>query len=109
MFCVAYTSVYVAFAPNLWWYLLLPIHFLMGPIHGAFVNWCGHKYGYRNYAINDQSRNTFIWDVLFVGETFHNNHHKYPNRLNFATRWYELDLAYPVIWTLSKMRVLTPR
>ena len=27
----------------------LPVHFLMGPIHGAIVNWCGHKYGYRNF------------------------------------------------------------
>ena len=108
-FCLVYLSVYWAFAPNLWWYLLLPIHFLMGPIHGAFVNWCGHKYGYRNYNTKDQSRNTFPWDILFVGETFQNNHHRFPHRLNFATRWYELDLAYPAIWLLGKIGVLTPK
>ena len=30
-------------------FLLLPVHFLMGPFHGAIVNWAGHKYGYRNF------------------------------------------------------------
>jgi len=106
-FCALYVGVYFLFAPSPWFYLLLPIHFLMGPIHGAFVNWCGHKYGYRNYATADHSRNTFMWDILFVGETFQNNHHKYPNRLNFATRWYELDLGYPAIWALGKLRIIT--
>ena len=40
-------------------YLLLPVHFVMGPIHGAIVNWCGHKYGYRNFdTTRDDSRAT---------------------------------------------------
>ena len=37
-FGVAYTLFYVAFAPSLVYFLLLPAHFLMGPIHGAIVN-----------------------------------------------------------------------
>ncbi len=107
-FCAAYVGIYWVFAPNAWFFLLLPAHFLMGPLHGAFVNWCGHKYGYRNYETADHSKNTFIWDILFVGETFQNNHHKYPRKLNFATRWYELDLGYPAIWALAKARIIRP-
>ena len=42
-------------------YLLLPIHFLIGPIQGAIVNWAGHKYGYRNFpGEKDQSKNTLF-------------------------------------------------
>ena len=36
-------------------FFLLPIHFLMGPIHGAIVNWSGHKYGYQNFDNHDES------------------------------------------------------
>ena len=49
LFWRLYTAFYVAFAPHWSLFLLLPVHFLMGPIHGAIVNWCGHKYGYRNF------------------------------------------------------------
>ena len=35
-FCMLYTFFYIHFAPNMWWYLLLPVHFLMGPIQGAW-------------------------------------------------------------------------
>src|SRR6476661_6093511 len=31
--CVLYTAFYIAFAPHWLFFLLLPIHFLMGPIH----------------------------------------------------------------------------
>jgi stearoyl-CoA desaturase (delta-9 desaturase) len=110
-FCALYIGIYVVFAPSLWWFLLLPIHFLMGPVHGAFVNWCGHKYGYRNYDLADHSHNTFRWDALFMGECFQNNHHKYPKRANFATRRSEFDLTWPVIQVLARTGVitLTPR
>ncbi len=105
--CMAgYTAFYVAFAPSAWWYLLLPVHFLMGPVHGAFVNWCGHKYGYRNFHLDDHSHNTFPVDVLFMGECFQNNHHRYPNRSNFAVKSFEFDILYPVIRGLDRVGII---
>ena len=50
-FGVLYVLFYVVFAPSYWWFLLLPIHFLMGPIQGAIVNWFGHKLGYQNFCM----------------------------------------------------------
>lgn len=39
-----YAFYYIAFVPEgQWgWYFLLPVHWLMGPVHGAIVNWGGH-------------------------------------------------------------------
>jgi len=101
-----YIAFYYNFAPNPWWYLLLPVHILIGPIHGAFVNWCGHKYGYSNFDNKDHSKNTFAVDFLIMGECFQNNHHKYPNSPNFAKKWFEIDLTYPVIKVLEKLKIL---
>src|SRR5215471_6600148 len=49
-----YALFYLHFAPSAGWFLLLPVHWLMGPIHGAIVNWCGHRYGYANFDNGDQ-------------------------------------------------------
>lgn len=106
MFGAAYFFFYVAFAPSLVWFLLLPLHFLMGPIHGAIVNWCGHKMGYRNHDTPDLSRNTLVVDVLAMGELFQNNHHRYPNRANFATRWFEFDPTYAIMKGLNLLGVI---
>ena len=106
LFGAVYFFIYVAFAPSLVWFLLLPIHFLMGPIHGAIVNWCGHKMGYRNHDTPDLSRNTLVVDVLAMGELFQNNHHRYPNRANFATRWFEFDPTYAIMKGLHLARII---
>ncbi|WP_247235170.1 acyl-CoA desaturase [Telluribacter sp. SYSU D00476] len=90
-------------------FFLLPIHFLMGPIHGAIVNWSGHKYGYQNFDNNDQSKNSLIVDFLMMGELFQNNHHKRPNSLNFGSKWYEVDPTYPVIKMLDKLKIIEVR
>lgn len=107
-FGLAYTAFYFYFVSDGMWYLylLLPIHYLMGPVHGAIVNWCGHKYGYQNHQNGDHSRNSLPWDFLLMGELFQNNHHKSANNANFAQKWWEFDPTYPVIRVLSWTRII---
>ena len=106
LFGAFYISMYVIFAPNYWWYLLLPIHFLMGPIQGAIVNWFGHKLGYSNYNNGDHSKNTTPWGVIMMGELFQNNHHFAKYDPNFAKKWYEFDLTYLVMKGLHYVRII---
>jgi stearoyl-CoA desaturase (delta-9 desaturase) len=102
----AYVGFYVVYAEYWWMYLLLPIHFLMGPVHGAIVNWSGHMYGYSNFDNKDKSKNSLVIDFLMGGELFQNNHHKYASRANFAMKWFELDPTYPVIRVLNALRII---
>lgn len=102
-----YILFYYYFATAWWMYALLPLHFIMGPIHGSIVNWCGHKYGYVNFRdTEDHSKNTLPLDFLTMGELFQNNHHKYPGRLNFGVRRFELDPTYPILRLLRRLRVI---
>ena len=102
----AYTAFYVAVAPSAWFYLLVPFHWVMGPIHGAIVNWCGHKYGYQNFDNGDKSRNTLVFDFLTAGELFQNNHHKFAMSPNFAARAFEVDPTYAVIRVLAALKII---
>lgn len=106
---IGYGVFYFFFATEWWQFLLLPAHFFMGPVHGAIVNWCGHKYGYRNYPNDDHSKNSIAWDFFLMGELFQNNHHKHPNRPNFATRWFEIDPTYPFLKLLHRLRIIQLR
>jgi stearoyl-CoA desaturase (delta-9 desaturase) len=101
-----YIGFYAAFATAWWQFLLLPVHFAMGAVHGAIVNWSGHKYGYQNFDNHDQSRNSLFFDFLTGGELFQNNHHKLPSRVNFGVKKWELDPTYPVIRALSKAGII---
>jgi stearoyl-CoA desaturase (delta-9 desaturase) len=104
-----YIGFYIAFAEYWWMFLLLPIHFLMGPLHGAIVNWCGHKYGYANHDNDDHSKNSLPWDFLLMGELFQNNHHKKPNSPKFSSKWWEFDPTYPVMKVLHWMHIIRIR
>jgi stearoyl-CoA desaturase (delta-9 desaturase) len=101
-----YTLIYMAFATHWWLFLLLPFHWFMGPVHGAIVNWFGHKLGYRNYDSDDNSKNTLVFDVLTMGELFQNNHHKWGQSPNFAVRWFEIDPAYQAIRVFGWLRII---
>ena len=104
-----YGLVYIYFATAWWQFLLLPVHWVMGPVHGAIVNWCGHRYGYRNFSTTDASRNSLPFDFLTLGELFQNNHHRASGRLNFAARPFEFDPTYAVLRVLAWTGAITLR
>lgn len=97
LFGLVYFLIYREMVTSNWQYLLLPLHFIVGPIQGAIVNWCGHKYGYKNFDNHDQSYNTLPVDILLMGELYQNNHHKYPQNINFRTKWFEIDFGYLIL------------
>jgi stearoyl-CoA desaturase (delta-9 desaturase) len=105
-FGALYTLFYRRFATRRWQYLALPVHFAMGPLHGLIVNWCGHRYGYRNFRTRDQSRNTLPVDALCMGELFQNNHHARPANPDFAARRFELDPTWQLMKLLARLKVL---
>jgi stearoyl-CoA desaturase (delta-9 desaturase) len=101
-----YILFYIQFATSWWMFLLLPIHFLMGPVHGVIINWYAHRYGYVNFKVDDTAKNLLPFDFLMMGESYHNNHHKYGGRANFGFRWHEFDPTYPFILLLDKLKVI---
>jgi stearoyl-CoA desaturase (delta-9 desaturase) len=101
-----YVLVYIILAPSMWWFLLIPIHVVMGPLHGVIINWFAHKYGKTNFETDNTSKNIFKVDLLMLGEGYHNNHHAYPSRVNFATNKGEFDFCYPVIVLLSRLKII---
>jgi stearoyl-CoA desaturase (delta-9 desaturase) len=79
---------------------------MMGPVQGAIVNWCGHRYGYRNFTTRDDSRNTLPIDFVTMGELFQNNHHRAASRLNFAWRRFEVDPTFQLLRVLDWLGVI---
>jgi stearoyl-CoA desaturase (delta-9 desaturase) len=110
---VAWTALYLLFylhfATSPWLFLLVPVHVFVGPIQGAIVNWCGHRYGYRNFNTHDDSRNTVPVDLITGGELMQNNHHAASQRPNFAARRFELDTTWQVIRLLAALRIVKLR
>jgi stearoyl-CoA desaturase (delta-9 desaturase) len=78
----------------------------MGAMHGAIVNWGGHRYGYRNFDLDDVSRNSLPVDFLTAGELYQNNHHKFPMSPNFAARWFEIDTTYQVMRLFNRLGII---
>jgi len=96
------------FFVTVWWqWLLLPLAFLMAPIHGAIINWFAHVYGYVNFKVNDTSKNFLPLDFLMMGESYHNNHHRYSGRPNFGgQRWHEIDPTYLIMKVLHSFKII---
>jgi stearoyl-CoA desaturase (Delta-9 desaturase) len=106
MWIVLYTLFFVFFAESPWLYLLLPLAIIMGPLHGAIINWFAHKYGYVNFKLKNTSRNLFPVDILMLGEGYHNDHHHAPSNANFGARWFEIDPVYVIIRLLHKLHII---
>ena len=103
---VSYTLFYIIFAEHWWLFLLLPIHWAMGPVHGVLINWFSHKYGYRNFKLDNTSTNYLPFDFLTIGEGYHNNHHKSSTKPDFGFRWFEIDLTYLAMRVMNLCKVI---
>lgn len=70
------------------------------------VNGLGHyRWGYRNYASPDTSINLSPLGILIGGEELHNNHHAYATSAKFSIKWYEFDIGWLYVRTLSFFRL----
>ncbi len=67
------------------------------------VNSASHMWGYKNYEIDDNSRNLWWVGLLAYGEGWHNNHHAFPSSARHGHRWWEIDVTYMEIRLLERL------
>ena len=65
------------------------------------INSLAHLLGRRRYATSDTSRNSFILALITLGEGWHNNHHRFMSSTRQGFYWWEIDISYYVLKTLS--------
>ena len=70
-----------------------------------FVNSATHKWGYQNYAVNDDSRNLWWVALLSFGEGWHNNHHAFQRSARHGLKFWEFDQTYLTIKLLSLLKL----
>lgn len=90
-------------------YLMVFFHWMPALITGLMsnvVNYVGHKPtwlgGYRSYNLNDQSSNNWLWAIPSWGESWHNNHHRFPRDYTFKKQWWEFDISGLIIKAIKK-------
>jgi fatty-acid desaturase len=86
------------------WQLMIWLHWaplVITSLMSNVVNYVGHKPswwgGYRTYNLNDQSTNNWLWAIPSWGETWHNNHHRYPRNFSCGQKWWEVDISALII------------
>jgi stearoyl-CoA desaturase (Delta-9 desaturase) len=65
------------------------------------VNSACHLWGLQPYKSHDESRNNFIFGILALGEGWHNTHHAFPTSARHGLRWWQIDMSYWVIRTMT--------
>jgi stearoyl-CoA desaturase (delta-9 desaturase) len=61
-----------------------------------------HRHGYKTHECRDESRNSWIANLITLGEGWHNNHHAKPWAWSNWERWWEWDVPALVIWAIKK-------
>lgn len=72
------------------------------------VNSAAHRFGYRNYDTDENSRNNWLFALLTNGDGWHNNHHADPRSAAHGFhRWWEIDVTYMTLKLLSYVGLVT--
>ena len=89
-------------------WLVAFLHLLPAVITGLMsnvVNYVGHMPtwagGYRTFNLNDQSANNWLWALPSWGESWHNNHHRFPKNYSYTQKWWEIDVSGLIIKLLK--------
>jgi len=62
-----------------------------------------HRHGYKSHDLkHDQSRNSWIANLITLGEGWHNNHHAKPYAWSNWEKWWEWDIPAMIIWIVKK-------
>jgi len=90
-------------------WLVVYLHLLPATITALMsniVNYVGHKPnlvgGFRTYNLTDDSTNNWIWAIPSWGESWHNNHHRYPRHYSLGRKWWQLDIS---AWVIKMIKI----
>ena len=85
-------------------YLMVFLHWLpalITAIMSNVVNYVGHMPtwvgSFRTHNLNDKSSNNWLWSIPSWGESWHNNHHRFPRNSYFGDKWWQLDISGLII------------
>lgn len=94
----------IAGLPGLIWGLCISTVMLW---HGTFtINSLSHVWGKARYVTTDTSRNNFWLAIVTLGEGWHNNHHRFQSSARNGFFWWELDITYYTLKTLSLLGIV---
>ena len=87
-----------------WGFLVWGVQMIWIPFHAAgLINGLGHWWGYKNGPTKDHSRNILPWGIWIGGEELHSNHHADISNPKFSQKWWEFDIGWFYIRTLSML------
>jgi stearoyl-CoA desaturase (Delta-9 desaturase) len=65
------------------------------------INSLSHVFGSQRYKTADDSRNNLFLALITMGEGWHNNHHHHMNSTRQGFYWWEIDVTYYILKSLS--------
>jgi stearoyl-CoA desaturase (delta-9 desaturase) len=75
--------------------------------HGtSCINSMAHVIGTKRYDTGDDSRNSLLLAFVTLGEGWHNNHHRYMGAVRQGFYWWEIDITYYGLKSLSFLGVI---
>lgn len=67
----------------------------------SVISVIAHSHGYRTHQLYDKSTNSWIANIVTLGDGWHNNHHARPGKWTTKEQWWELD---PCGWFISMIK-----
>lgn len=101
-FKVIFLYILILFLINPWLVVFAYCIPATGCLNGvAAVTVIGHIHGYATYETRDTAKNSWIANIMSIGEGWHNNHHAHPYNWKTGEEWYQID---PPSWFIRLIK-----